>query len=500
MSWISIIVVIIISFGNGNLAEKLDCQFKRGCIANGCDPLPLWNKPGSNVKEYLKRKEFPITCDMKNKASNDVLKLYADNADNRQEMKELKQELDKLRKLNEKQRKEIKLIKSQKTSSNNQGLHILKLEVAELKKMLESPKISSNDQDLLLLKQEIKDLKKIINTSQTEINESRKETKNLLREINVFRVDMYNLRQVNKDQTKEIEKLKNELDSQKPSPIDINPCSTVKCQRNRKCSNVNGKGVCKCAPGYTLQNNRCVGILRLPCTSNPCHKLADCQNVGSSQYRCECKKPYVGDGISVCRKGPQSFTSIGTFPCSNQCHKQAECENVGSNRYQCRCKKPYIGNGMDCRTELPIGPCLSNLCHEHAECEQVDFHRYKCTCKKPYTGDGRNCKVGDGQLRIVGGNSDKEGRVEIYYHGEWGTFCDDHWDMKDANVVCRTLGFKKATSALKGALFGKGSGRIWIYVANCKGTENTFSECNIGIQNIGKIICYHGKGASVICE
>lgn len=105
----------------------------------------------------------------------------------------------------------------------------------------------------------------------------------------------------------------------------------------------------------------------------------------------------------------------------------------------------------------------------------------------------------------MNGPNQYTGRVEVYTNqtggldnAQWGTVCDNNWNIQDARVVCHQLGYPDAVSAPLSGHYGQGTGPIWIDDVECLGTESDLFACvhnEISNQN-----CDHDKDASVECS
>eukprot|EP00057_Strongylocentrotus_purpuratus_P010623 XP_011665097.1 PREDICTED: deleted in malignant brain tumors 1 protein-like [Strongylocentrotus purpuratus] len=125
-----------------------------------------------------------------------------------------------------------------------------------------------------------------------------------------------------------------------------------------------------------------------------------------------------------------------------------------------------------------------------AECSHNGYGNHDCL---HHEDAGAVCA----NVRLVGGQTALEGRVEVYFEGSWGTVCDDLWDLNDVRVVCRMLGFQTAVRAVMGAGYGPGSGSIILDDVECLGTERNLAECSHnGYENHN---CGHSEDAGAVC-
>jgi len=76
----------------------------------------------------------------------------------------------------------------------------------------------------------------------------------------------------------------------------------------------------------------------------------------------------------------------------------------------------------------------------------------------------------EGNIRLVGGDKDSEGHMEVCHNSEWGIVCDNNWNNLEGIVVCHQLGFR-CVAVTTNAYFGQGTGQIWFNNAYCSGSE-----------------------------
>ncbi|XP_071798574.1 uncharacterized protein [Asterias amurensis] len=141
---------------------------------------------------------------------------------------------------------------------------------------------------------------------------------------------------------------------------------------------------------------------------------------------------------------------------------------------------PIVMDRVACKGTEPYLSRCSFLCRENNPCTSTA---------------GVICKPND--VRLVDGPARGSGRVEIIVDGTWGAICDNEWDLTDAGVVCRQLGYSGATHAEVGAFFGQGSGPNLMDGVICDGSEAKITDCPSHCWDKPK--CNNTETAGVIC-
>ncbi|KAK9531642.1 hypothetical protein VZT92_011053 [Zoarces viviparus] len=235
----------------------------------------------------------------------------------------------------------------------------------------------------------------------------------------------------------------------------------------------------------------------LECTGHE-KSLADCPHRGFGEHDCD----HNEDASVVCSESVRLLN--GTDRCSGRVEVFHDgqwgkmCNNWGNEEAAMVCQELSCGLPKKSQEIFHFGD--SGLRGYTSRCSGNVSSISQCTLQE-YTGicEGASLScAGVPQLRLINGTDQCSGRVEIQHDGQWGTVCDDEWDIRDAQVVCRAMDCGTAQTAKGSAFFGEGQGDIWLDDVGCNGNETSLLHCRH--PTLGENNCGHGEDAGVVCS
>ncbi|XP_072894943.1 scavenger receptor cysteine-rich type 1 protein M130-like [Hemitrygon akajei] len=241
---------------------------------------------------------------------------------------------------------------------------------------------------------------------------------------------------------------------------------------------------------------------------------------GSESALQECKSDPWGDtGYShsqdaavVCKESRKVRLEKGGSPCTGRLEVNHEgyWRPVGASGWDLLdatvvCRELSCGAALKAPHESRFGKVFRSIITYNVTCDGTEAALRECKSEEWsfYTHprpDYAGVICADHRApRLVSGNDECSGRLEVQFGDTWKTVCDLHWDMNDASVVCSQLQCGVVVAVRGGAYFGEGTGHVSTHVFECQGNDvarlvDGDNRCS------GRVEVRHGDQWGTLCD
>ncbi|KAM9593412.1 scavenger receptor cysteine-rich domain-containing protein SCART1-like [Morphnus guianensis] len=236
--------------------------------------------------------------------------------------------------------------------------------------------------------------------------------------------------------------------------------------------------------------------------------LSDCKHSGWGKQSCG----HIGDAGVMCSE----YTGFRLVNGSTACAGRVEVQVLETWGTLCASRWDLSDAHVLCRQlncgfaeSIPggehFGRETDRVWRDSFHCDGTETHLGQCpviTLGASPCSHRNNAAVvcsGSASLRLVGGGSRCDGRVEIFQNGTWGRVLDDQWDVQEASVVCRQLRCGEAGTAYNPPKPERGTGPVGLRGVRCTGHEANLALCNTSLPESAPVAGV-AEDVGVICR
>ncbi|XP_051778434.1 scavenger receptor cysteine-rich type 1 protein M130-like [Erpetoichthys calabaricus] len=215
-----------------------------------------------------------------------------------------------------------------------------------------------------------------------------------------------------------------------------------------------------------------------------CDKVVSITCYGYTDYR-------LSDGCS----GRVELEHDGVW--STVCEDDWDIKDASVLCHQLKCGYAVAISGHQRRDDktgqivTDIFNCKGNE-RELSKCQISTQKHCKCYLKKDAS---ITCSAASGHIRLVGGETRCDGRVEIFYNKVWGRLLSSSWNQKEASAICEKLDCGYAVHIYSSSRYGVGDSDTCFGGIQCTSKKGAVVSCTVKSAD-----CKSGEDVGLLCS